>query len=316
MRQIIPFKKELLFKTKISEITSISLEHTLTLKEDDTIGGNFNISGDYKMTQASINREQFSFTLPFEITLDVPYKKDSLKIDIDNFYYEVVNDDSLQVNIDVYIDGEKQEQEVIEADSDKLTNTTSQVESSHKPKEKELEEVSTDLEESSRNKIKEDEKLNKKSEDIVESKELSQVENTLNREEGEVISKMIDESNNLPNHIEYNKAPKVTLDIDTKDSQVKDISNINQNVNNNINTNKEDEKIKEKSNPDNNINIFSNDTLSTETYVTYYVYLVKEDDTIDKIIEEFNITKEELANYNDITDIKSGSKLIIPSHYE
>ena len=262
MRQIIPFKKELLFKTKISEITSISLEHTLTLKEDDTIGGNFNISGDYKMTQASINREQFSFTLPFEITLDVPYKKDSLKIDIDNFYYEVVNDDSLQVNIDVYIDGEKQEQEVIEADSDKLTNTTPQVESSHKTQEKELEEVSTDLEESSRNKIKEDEKLNKNSEDMVESKELSQVENTLNREEGEVISKMIDESNNLPNHIEYNKVPKVTLDIDTKDSQAQDISNINQNVNN-INTNKEDEKIKEKSNPDNNINIFSNDTLST-----------------------------------------------------
>ena len=37
MKQIIPFKKELLFKTKVSEITSISLEHNLSLKEADLI---------------------------------------------------------------------------------------------------------------------------------------------------------------------------------------------------------------------------------------------------------------------------------------
>ena len=39
MKQIIPFKKELLFKTKVSEITSISLEHTLSLKDDDLFVG-------------------------------------------------------------------------------------------------------------------------------------------------------------------------------------------------------------------------------------------------------------------------------------
>ena len=107
MRQIIPFKKELLFKTKISEITSISLEHTLRLVEDNFVSGEFHISGDYKMTEASINREKFYFTLPFEINLDDDYISDSVSIDIDNFYYEVVNDDSLQVNIDVFVDGEK-----------------------------------------------------------------------------------------------------------------------------------------------------------------------------------------------------------------
>ena len=73
MRQIIPFKKELLFKTKVSEITSISLEHTLYLKESNLISGEFHISGDYKMTSASINREKFYFTLPFEINLDDNY---------------------------------------------------------------------------------------------------------------------------------------------------------------------------------------------------------------------------------------------------
>ena len=61
MRQIIPFKKELLFKTKVSEITSISLEHTLSLKSDDLISGFFQITGDYKMTEGSINREKFEF---------------------------------------------------------------------------------------------------------------------------------------------------------------------------------------------------------------------------------------------------------------
>ena len=35
MKKIIPFVKELNFKTKVSEITSISLEHNITLKESD-----------------------------------------------------------------------------------------------------------------------------------------------------------------------------------------------------------------------------------------------------------------------------------------
>ena len=35
MRQIIPFKKDLLFKTKVSEITSISLEHSIAIKNSE-----------------------------------------------------------------------------------------------------------------------------------------------------------------------------------------------------------------------------------------------------------------------------------------
>ena len=86
MKQIIPFKKELLFKTKVSEITSISLEHALTLKKDDLISGEFHITGDYKMTEGSINREKFDFKLPFDIALDSRYDISSIIIDIDNFY--------------------------------------------------------------------------------------------------------------------------------------------------------------------------------------------------------------------------------------
>ena len=107
MKQIIPFKKELLFKTKVSEITAISLEHNLSLTTDDLVSGEFLITGDYKMTDASINREKFEFKLPFDIALDSRYDTENIIIDIDNFYYEVINNEFLMVNIDVYIEGEK-----------------------------------------------------------------------------------------------------------------------------------------------------------------------------------------------------------------
>ena len=51
---------------------------------------------------------------------------------------------------------------------------------------------------------------------------------------------------------------------------------------------------------------------STETYTTYYVYIVKEDDTIDKILTRYGVTKEDLEAYNDITSIKPGNKVIVP----
>jgi len=51
-----------------------------------------------------------------------------------------------------------------------------------------------------------------------------------------------------------------------------------------------------------------------ENYVTYRVYRVLENDTLDKIIEKYNITKEELAKNNNIEDIKPGDKLIIPAN--
>ena len=105
MKQIIPFKKELLFKTKVNEITSISLEHTLSLKNEDQIAGSFQITGDYKMTNSSINKEQFEFNLPFEIELDDKYNPETITIDIDNFYYEIINNEALKVNIDVYLEG-------------------------------------------------------------------------------------------------------------------------------------------------------------------------------------------------------------------
>ena len=47
-------------------------------------------------------------------------------------------------------------------------------------------------------------------------------------------------------------------------------------------------------------------------YYTYSVYIVKEDDTINTILEKYNITKDSLEEYNELENIKSGNKIIIP----
>ena len=64
-------------------------------------------------------------------------------------------------------------------------------------------------------------------------------------------------------------------------------------------------------NENNNINIF-NGFNEEEKYVTYHVYPFTENDTLDRVIEKYHTTKETLAKYNDLTDIKVGDKLIIP----
>ena len=104
MRKIVPFKKEIVFKTNISEITSISLEHNLHIENNNLISGNFIISGSYKIADSSINTEVFNYELPFDINVDEKYLLDNIVIDIDDFYYEIVNNKSLEVNIEVLID--------------------------------------------------------------------------------------------------------------------------------------------------------------------------------------------------------------------
>ena len=108
MRQVIPFKKEIVFTTKISEVTSISLEHSLKIDDDNFIKGDFVVSGDYKITDVSVNKESFSYDLPFTIALDDKYDVSDIKIDIDDFYYELVNDEILRVHIEVLVDGLKE----------------------------------------------------------------------------------------------------------------------------------------------------------------------------------------------------------------
>ena len=65
----------------------------------------------------------------------------------------------------------------------------------------------------------------------------------------------------------------------------------------------------------NEFNLFDN-IYNSDTYVTYHVYIVKEEDTLEKVLSKYEVTKEEVALYNNIEDVKPGTKLIIPSKNE
>lgn len=222
MKQIIPFQKEIPFKTKVSEITSISLEHNIIEKKEDNITGEFYITGDYKMTEGSITREKFNFTLPFDITLTEEYNQDNMTVDIDNFYYEIVNNEYLKVNIDLYVEGEKKETMIEPPKEERKTE----------PEEQEIEFPNINI-----------------------------------------------EQEEIEKEVEYKK-PDIKY-LEEKDDQLE-------------------------------FNIFENIDHS-DTYVTYHVYIVKEEDTIDRIIEKYGVSKEEISLYNNLEDIKPGTKLIIPN---
>ncbi len=261
MKQIIPFQKELLFKTKVSEITSISLEHTVSIKNSDEIKGLFYISGDYKMTECSINKEKFSFELPFDIELDGEYDTTSIIMDIDNFYYEVINNESLKVNIDIYIEGnkiEKSEEESIDLEERIETNPTEII------KEKELKETKSEVEREENTK-----------ENIKEEKDN-------NEEKTKLPPKIEMLEEDFEENIKYSSPNTYYLE-ENEDSKNSMEFNIFENIDN------------------------------SDTYVTYHVYIVKENDTIDKIIEKYGVTKEDISIYNNLDEIKPGTKLIIPN---
>lgn len=238
MKKIVPFNNVLSFKTKVSEITSISLEHEIQ-KSGDAISGKFIIEGDYKNLIGDIETEKFSFELPFDIALGVRYERDNMVVDIDDFRYELIDSNRLKVNIDLYIDGDiiPEEEEVIE-------------------EEKVIDEKREMLKEN-------DEKEGDSRIDM----------------DNDFLEDTIDFSKNIIE--EVNKEP-----METEASTI-----VNEN---------------------NNINIFGNIS-DNETYATYKVYTVVDTDTIDGIISKYNISKELLGEYNNIEDIKSGDKLIIPS---
>lgn len=239
MKKIVPFNNVLSFKTKVSEITSISLEHEIQ-KSDDAISGKFIIEGDYKNLIGDIETEKFSFELPFDIALGVRYERDNMVVDIDDFRYELIDSNRLKVNIDLYIDGD------IIPDED--------------------EEV-----------IEEEEVIDEKRGIL---KEMDEIEGDSRIDmDNDFLEDTIDFSKNIIEGI--NKEP-----METEASTI-----VNEN---------------------NNINIFGNIS-DNETYATYKVYTVMDTDTIDGIISKYNISKELLGEYNNIEDIKSGDKLIIPS---
>ena len=219
MKKFIPFKKEIPFKTQIAEITSISLEHDIHKTSDCEIRGNFIVNGDYKVTDTSMTTQNFKFNLPFEVSMSDIYDINDVIIDIDDFYYEIKNMESLEVNITLLLDNIKE-----------------------KPLITELREERKEIQE-------EKEELNEECyepEEAVDSGKLTRDENI----ETEILN--------------------------------------------------------------GNKNVFSF-TEDEENESTYIVYIVRENDTVESIMEKYNINIDKLKKYNDLSEIKKGNKIIIPN---
>lgn len=120
MKEIIPLKKDIIFKTKIGEITNISLEHDYKIL-DDLVEGEVNINGTYKMTEASVIDEEFEYKVPFGIAISKKVNKDTIKIDIDDFKYDI-NKDVLKVNIDLLLTCDELEEKEEVDDLDNYLN--------------------------------------------------------------------------------------------------------------------------------------------------------------------------------------------------
>lgn len=257
MKKIVPFKKDIIFKTNLAEVTSISLEHTLHIEEDNLITGEFIVSGEYKITDASTSTEIFNFNLPFDINMDDRYILDECEVDIYDFYYEIINESVLSVNIEVSINNLKEEPIITE----------------HK---KEM----TDI-------LKEVEVREKSDETLKLMKAIDEMKT--------------DESSGENIRMEVN-------DLDNKSTLEKE-ENSNSEIVSEVRDDLNKDSITEKIN-----SIFPDTVSNNETYVTYKVYIVRENDSLETIMDNYQIVKEELEKYNDLREIKIGDKLIIPSY--
>ena len=222
MKQIIPFEKDILFKTKIGELTSISLDNDLILKGEDIVTGNFYIKGTYKMISSSTNEEEYSYKIPCEIQISDIYDTYDCAIDIDDFSYEIKNDDTLCVKISVLLDN-----------------------------------------------------LIKKELEVTEE-----------RKEEE----LIDMTDSLP----IEEIEKVVIEDEKPEELVIDERNID---------------------PVNVLNDIKSDIISNtdESYLTYKVYTVQEEDTIEKICTNYKVSIDQIKDYNDFDNLTTGLKLLIPN---
>lgn len=62
--------------------------------------------------------------------------------------------------------------------------------------------------------------------------------------------------------------------------------------------------------------IFTAFANTEETYASYSVYILRENEMLDDVISKYKITKEDLEEYNDLDNLRVGSKLIIPCNLD
>lgn len=206
MNCIIPFTKDVKFKSNIAEILSVSLEHDYTANETEVLG-NFTISGEYKTHEVSVNKEHFEYVLPFSVNMTNKIDTNSVNFEVQDFTYEVIDNDTLRVNIEYSINADE---------------------------------------------IREEEPLFKQVEEPTLDNLLDEIDREVEVKEERDISE------------------------ETKDT-----------ILNNIND-------------------------SDDVHVTYHIHEMKETDTVESICLKYNTSDAILGEYNDLSTLTLGDKIIIP----
>ena len=128
----------------------------------------------------------------------------------------------------------------------------------------------------------------------------------------------VDNNDTLVCHIEIKVEGVEIINLD--DAEVLDNNEereCDDDINTDINVNSDIKVVEEGENIPNEVNsLFSSLGDSEDTFATYSIYIVRENESLDNILNKYNITKEELENYNDLSNISIGSKLVIPANSE
>ena len=320
MRKVISFDKELEFKTMIGDITSISLDQDLSFQDDSTVSGELVVSGKYKLTAASRLEDDFLFHLPMEIVLTERLDSKTRNVTIEDFRYEVEDNDILLCHIDLLVEGVEiiDDIESDSSDSDIRETTGSSaseiVDSSHDA--------------GIKSELSEEELRPVEVTDIV-----TPIESTFSTP---AVSNQREESfMDIVPAISSNASDKsIDVDVDISvNNNVTDTADTNTNVNTNTNINSsaiansssnasstaiietaDTKDLKDQDESDGVGSLFSSFKDSDETFATYSVYIFRANDTIEMIMDKYQVTKEELESYNDLSSLTIGSKVIIPTH--
>ncbi len=302
MKKIISFDKEILFPTMIGEITAISLDQTLKFLSKNDIEGDFIVSGRYKMTEASAIEEDFKHVLPIEITLLETFTLETTKIDIKDFYYEVIDEEILKVKIDIQIEGV--EEVLLEEEKEEVVEAISETE---ERKVEEKEELISEVEIVKPTVIEEQEDLREcDSEEKTHEEKLSDVEPVITSTDA------IIEEDKLEVVEPVHKEEKEESVVDKK-TIVEEFA-MNQKLSDATLEEVEVVDVHKQEKTNTNIqSIFRVFNDAEETYRAYTVYIMRKNDSINSVLDRYQITKEQLEEYNDLSKIELGSKVIIPT---
>lgn len=224
MNCIIPFTKDIKFKSNIAEILSISLEHDYTANPEEILG-NFIVSGDFKSHEVSINKEHFEHVLPFSVNLTTKIDTESVDFEIEDFTYDVIDNDTLRVNIEYSINADEVKEEIFEP-------TT----------EESLDNLLDEIEDERKSTVEEEEKA---------------------------------------------------IEIEPEESK----------------NDKEDDRLNE----DTQNTILNSINETEDNYVTYNIHIMQESDTLESICLKYNTSQSILSEYNDLSTLTMGDKIIIPN---